>query len=101
MRTPKKNWKTLGNFGLLKMAVEESIFIDKVQITILTDRTIPERTLRIIVPTLSGILKKYVKFEDITVDMVYPTQAGYCGILSIINRDFLKDIVIEKDKANC
>ena len=78
MKTPKKNWKTLGNFRLLKTAVEVSIFIDKVQITMLTDRTIPERTLRIIVPTLSGILKKYVKFEDITVDMVYPTQAGDC-----------------------
>ena len=66
----------------------------------LTNRTVLDRTLRRIVPPFSVILNKYMKFENITVGMVYPTQAVNCGLLSLSDRYFLKDIIIERDNTN-
>ena len=88
LKTPKMNWTTPDSFRFLKEKVEVYVCEDKGQKTMLTDRTVPERTLRIIVLTFSVILNKYVKFEDITVGIIYPTQAGDHGILSLSDRDF-------------
>ena len=41
-----------------------------------------------------------MKFDDITVGMVYPIQYGNHNLLSISYRDFLKDIIIEKYNSN-
>ena len=41
-----------------------------------------------------------MKFDDITVGMVYPMQAGNCGLLSLSNWGFLKDIITERYNAN-
>ena len=62
--------------------------------------TVPERALRIIVPTFWGILKKYMKFDYITVGMVYPTQDDYRGLLSLSDGVFMKDIIIYMDNAS-
>ena len=76
------------NFRLLRTEVEVYICGNKGQIIMLTDRTVYEFTPKRIVPTFSGILNKYVKFEDITVGIIYPTQAVDHGILSLSDRDF-------------
>ena len=73
LKTPKINWKNPENYRFLKMVVEVSLCGEKGQRTLLTDRTVLDSTLRIIVHTLSGILRKGLRFEDITVGMVYPT----------------------------
>ena len=91
------NWTTTDNFRFLKVAVEVLLCRYKGRITMLTNRNVLERTLRRIVPTFSGILKKYVKFEYIKIGMVYPTQSGDCGLLSQSNRYSMKDIMIKRD----
>ena len=100
VKAPKMNWTTPDDFRLLKVAVEESLCADKGQKTMCTDMNLLERTLGIIVPTLSGLFKRNVKFDDITVGMVYPIQYGNHNLLSISYKDFLKDIIIEKYNSN-
>ena len=100
MKIPNMNWITPDSFILIKAAVEVSLGGDKGQITILTDSNIPECTLRRLVPTFSGILKKYVRFKDITIGMVYPLQADDCVLLPLSDGSFLKQIIIERDNAN-
>ena len=94
------NWINPDNFRLLRSAVEVSLCGDKVHRTMLTDRNVPEHTLRVIVPNLIGILNKYVKCVDIIVGMVYPTQAGNRGLLGLSDRFFLKDNIIKTDHSN-
>ena len=100
VKTPKINWTTPDNFRLPKAPVEVSLCVDKCQRNMLTDRSVPDHTLIIIVPTFSGILKKDVKFEGITVGMVYSTQARDCSLLSLSYRGFLEDIIIYRYNAN-
>ena len=88
VKTPRMNWTTTDNFRVLKPESEAPLCGDKAQRTMLTDRTIPDIKIRIIVPNFSGLLNKYVRFEDITVGIVYPTQSGNCGLLSL--SDFFK-----------
>ena len=90
VKTLKINWKTPDNFRLLKAVVGVSLCRDKGHITMLTDINVPERTLRRIAPTFNGLLKKYVKLEDVTVGIGYPTQYDGRRLFSLIYRDFLK-----------